>query len=222
MSRRFLTATALAYLIGFAAAAPSSALATHSIRTPPRWWDQDNDGVVDASDGNVVFFKAGTGWGPDGQGNDWGARLDEALGVWRNGTDYDPVSGSPTVNVIYVNGQVANGGSFSPGPVAITHTYKINRGTYEDIYDTDISFNTNAFLFWTQPGTPSVGCSSLGCYSGRGVLVHELGHTAGLKDLYDANCPPGPTMCGTADTTTDSDRLFSLTTDDINAADSLY
>ncbi len=56
-------------------------------------------------------------------------------------------------------------------------------------------------------------------YDFEGVLVHELGHTVRLLDLYSCS---GETMCGTTSAGTASYNLRTLANDDINAANAVY
>jgi hypothetical protein len=51
-----------------------------------------------------------------------------------------------------------------------------------------------------------------------GVAVHEMGHWVRLKDL---GCNPGATMCGSVGSTQDSFDYYSLSADDIDAANAI-
>lgn len=219
--RHIIAALGMAYLVGFAAAAPRDALASHSIPSPRWWWDHNDNFVVDSTDGEPGYKKSGTGWGPDAQGNDFGARFNEAIAVWKNNTDFDPKVVTTGVNDAWVDGRYIGGGPWPDGVFAQMERFAHNRGTFFDLYEQNLYVNTVDFLWWRQPGAPSASCSSW-CFSARGLFVHELGHGVRLVDLSGANCPPGPTMCVSVSNPVDMDKYFSLATDDINGANAVY
>jgi hypothetical protein len=101
----------------------------------------------------------------------------------------------------------------------------VDGGTYYDIDDWDIFFNTAA------SGHPN-WCYSATCpqdpdvFDFQGVVTHELGHAIHLGDLTAAQCNYGPgmyTMCGSVTNGwPDTTRYRSITNDDIAGANATY
>lgn len=205
--RACLTAMAIALAL-----APA-VQAAHSIPSPRRCWDIDNDLRCEILDGARAFSKGGTGWS-----NTESDRLYEALATWRTGTEFRPtLSSTLTAYRVYKDGTEGGGTCVFEGRIAINCTKFTNNGTFQDLYDSDIYMNPAYFFHWLE-GPPSSGIG----HDARGMLTHELGHAVHLKDLYGSDCPPGPTMCGTYGGSGQSYDSRTLTSDDVNAANTVY
>ena len=212
-ARAALVATTLT--ISFAI--PASA--THSVPHDPEvFWDNDVDGIAEASDSIVRYQKGGGGW-TTAKTN----RVTEAFATWNNNTDFNPSLVASSVNVIYIDGSPAVACGWQdwseppPGTIAVNCVKYTIRGSYYQITNSKIYLNEVQYSFSWATGTPASGL-----FDGRGIVTHETGHSVLLVDLYGAgNCPPGPTMCGLVGKP-ESYNLRSLTTDDISAANSVY
>lgn len=157
-------------------------------------------------------------------------RLNEATGEWSTDTDWDPGVADTSQN-IFVDGRlppswcaslvswIINGGTI----LAITCNRLSERsnstyGQYWRIYDSDIYFNMEVSEspdWWVGSSLPP----DQSRYDFRGILTHELGHSAGLEDLYSSTACTYTsadfwTMCGVFSDRNDSYWARSLATDD--------
>lgn len=194
-----------------------SANANHSVPNPRHFYDEDNDGIAEASDSDPAFQKLGNGWDiPKEQ------RYKESLDAWRLNTDFNPTLAVAAVNGLYVDGrnpvncttmtwaQLGN-------PAGVTCQNEDFIVNHFDIIQSWVYLNTGIGVWWTGVSNAPAGQVDL-----RGVMTHELGHTVLLLDLYGGgNCPPGPTMCGSV-TVDQTSALRSLASDDIGAANLVY
>lgn len=208
---------AIPLAVVFALASAAAVWANHSVGSPRHFYDNNNDTVADAVDANQNFQKLGAGWDtPKTQ------RYQEALNTWRLNTDYNPMFVSAAVNGLYVSGEPTNCGlTWAEIPSALGVTCRNERHQlvpdYWDIAQSWVYLNTGSGTWHIGTGTTPAGQWDM-----RGLMTHELGHTLRLMDLYNADCPPGPTMCGQIGTSADSLALRTLTSDDINSANSVY
>lgn len=205
----------MASAIMFSAAMIGSTSATHSVPAELMWWDLNNDGLRQASEGDVVYDTAGNDWTSTKE-----ARLSEALAEWRNSTSYDPTVGTSS-HYVYVDGRAPSpcASSWPAGATAANCIAFTDRGSYRDIGDSDIFLNENALLFnYSDSFSPA----AQGRFDAEGVFTHEAGHGIFLMDLYGAsNCPTETTMCGVTDAY-DSRYYRDLTSDDIDSANFVY
>jgi hypothetical protein len=83
--------------------------------------------------------------------------------------------------------------------------------SFYDIFDMDIGINSEDHNWNWGSGNPGFNQKDF-----RGILTHELGHTARLLDVYFPNCGnPIITMCGEG-SLSDTKQLRTLETHDIN------
>ena len=105
--------------------------------------------------------------------------------------------------------------------VTCTHGTPINEGgviSFYDIIDVNIGINTKDHHWNFGSDDPS----SIE-YDFRGVLTHELGHTARLIDVYSPNCGnPVYTMCGGGPTGSFTKQQRTLETHDRTDVNTLY
>lgn len=198
-------------------ASPAQVLASHSVPGIPFFWDKDNDGIPESTDSVEYYQTAGTLWTTSRTD-----RLKAALGTWKNGTDWNPTYSCCSTNGVYIDGRELTDcfAVWSATAIAATCVESIDRGSYWDIFETDISLNEDHWNFsWSASEPPS------GFADAQGVLTHELGHGVFLIDLSGTgNCPPGPTMCGliTSQQLPYTMDLRSLTSDDVASANYVY
>ena len=210
--RGFALALVVALLV-----APSHAFAMHSVPGWPVFWDKDSNGIPNSTDSVEYYQTAGTLWTSSKI-----QRLQAAISRWTNGTDWNPAYSCCSTNGVYINGATlpACFSSWNSASIAATCLSFTNRGSYGDIFDTDISLNEVHWNFsWSASEPPS------GFADAQGVSTHELGHGIFLLDLSGtANCPPGPTMCGviTSGQLPYTMDLRTLTSDDVSSANYLY
>jgi len=198
------------------------------VPSPRWWWDLNNNGVIDESDSNIGYSAAGGSWTAEKHNDVWTAATQ-----WRSNTRWDPfdASGGGTAQAsVRVDGGL-------PGPclskwtsIAVgatcnlaTPVYHDGLLDYYDLYDSDVAINLTNYPIW------NFGGDDAGYYypDFRGVLTHEIGHGARLKDVYPPNCGnPTYTMCGDKNGVDGigpaTQVLRSLTTHDINAANVVY
>lgn len=221
-----LYVTSLALLLALSAPAP--AVAGHSVPNPKIWWDVDDDGIVDLTDGDRWILRVGLQWNASKE-----TSADLAADAWRDNSDFDPSFTTSTFSVatIRVDGQFPNsacGSGFSDGDVMVTCTRFDIEATFWDIFDSDIGVDltpgVGGGLVWewanVAPGPGEI--------SFRGVATHEIGHVLLLNDLYGGtDCDATPTtMCGAANAGVDVGALTwelrTLASDDISSANSVY
>ncbi len=214
-------------LCAFASGSPSPVDASHSVPSPPWYWDLGNDGDADAA---VPVDAAGSGWTSLALD-----RLHGAIDEWASGTDFDPYYVGSGSQKVYRDGTepCEDGTGFEPEDFMVTCTYSTFRTTYWDISGSDTYAQTDAHLpspmvrFWYG----AAHSSSETDVDFQGTATHELGHWVLLGDLgpvlYGTSCNYGTgmyTMCGelTSNFDEESWRQRSLTSDDINAANAVY
>lgn len=197
--------------------------ASHSLPSPPTFWDQDFNGQADEP--NPYRF-GGSQWS-DKREN----RAREAMKAWRDETDFRARIDVDALNAeyIYIDGRVPECDSGWGSGLARTCVYTSIWSDHKRIHGANIYFNTNEYDWhYSLDGTPVQGD-----WDFRGILTHELGHSVRLRDLspgeYDgsyAECDPGAldveTMCGAILHFSDSFRRRSLELDDRIGANSVY
>lgn len=202
-------------------------IATHSTPSPYLYfWDCNNDGVPD--DGCALFRPSGGGWTTAAL-----ERLNAAFYTWRAATDYDPYTNNNANGDIWKDREVDHPGC-AGWPTweewweiqhieyfAVACIVKAYHGAASPPYyrigsNTDIFINPSPaqHTWWISGASPA----SPSYVDFGGVLIHELGHTVMLNDLY---CSPGYTMCGQMDWIS-SFNARTLMADDIAAANGIY
>ncbi len=175
--------------------------AHHSVPNPKWVWDKDNNYVAD--DPEPMRF------GSTGFSQAMQDQVTAAATEWRTDTDFDPVVAVTSDFNFFTWGVTppsscqpgGSGGFFgAPARTCIYYNYKSTPagGTYYDIYDTDIYFNSASnwsFGCCAKPSDPNQ-------LDFRGIATHEIGHTARLQHIGDdASCVQAtafPTMCDIA------------------------
>lgn len=196
--------------------------ATHSVPSPKLWfWDLGNDGDPDGSPG---VDAAGSGWTSLALD-----RLNGAINQWEANTSFNPHYVSSGYHKAYRDGTQPWCGYFYETDIMVTCTDYTERSTYFDIESADTFAQTDANLpsginrFWYG----SAQSPYAGDVDFQGVMTHELGHWIRLVDLYSSDCNYGSgmyTMCGavTNNFEVETWRMRTLTTDDMNAANTVY
>lgn len=221
-----LWAVAAALILMAALAHPVAA--SHSIPATLQWWDLNNDGRRQATEGDRAFQRIGGSWTTDKTNG-----TSAAAQAWRDFSSWNPtIVTTTTVASVRVDG-VHPCGSWSSGSVAITcfgWSLKTDAfgDPYYDIFDVDIGIDlTPAGQSWNYDS----GVPTSGEYDFRGVLAHEIGHGISLDDEYgsaDCRIDLGAayviTMCGSGELLLGSisQNLRSLESDDIQAANFIY
>lgn len=195
-----------------------------SVGYPAAFWDANNDGQVNGSDASVATQSAGTGWNTTRT-----STAQRAVAEWRDRTHYNPTFSASTGPVnIYVDGRDPYCSSpwsqLPSGIVALTciewtlREYPGGLDVWLDIHDATVYHDTNShfWTFGTNPYDPSDPRLSF-----EGVLVHELGHVAGLDHESGSCASPIPTMCAGV-TTQQTHFQESLETVDINSVNNRY
>lgn len=202
----------------------SPAYATHSIPAPRWWWDLNDNRNPDPNDHIIGYQRVGGNWDLEKITDfQW------AAAVWSSGTRWDPFSASDhggTMRASFgVDGAQLWCGNWVSVEYAATCTRKIARkdGTivdFYDIYDTDTGTNTAAYN-WNYGSDSPADTPTYVEIDFRGTAVHEIGHGIFLDDV--SSClSPVVTMCGNVAPGLPTKDLRTLTTDDINAANSVY
>ena len=219
-----------------------------SIRAEPWYWDKDQDWIAEINNDSIIAYSRG--------GGNWDqqkiARATEALASWSSSTDWNPwLSSNATNQKIYADATqpLANNDCNAltdewedadmvdvAAINCIDKQLLVQNGSthHYRITDSDIYFNTltagNTYGFQFDYGTTTT--SSRPSY--RGVLTHEVGHGASLRDLgtdYGVTCKTGTaveTMCGDTDSTSQGAAFlatwyqYSLENDDITSANLIY
>lgn len=221
--------TVAASVLVVAAQAPALVAGSHTVPFPKEFWDFDNDGRAEEADSFVRFSRAGADW--TGERID---RTNEAITTWRGSTDFNPsLSSSVQTAKIWIDGEDPKGTVTAcptwadqwvfgeliglAGVNCIdSHVHAVPSGdSWYHIVDSDIFLNSDNVAFdW--------GTAKTSNYSGRGVLAHEVGHSVLLFD--SATCGSGTsiiTMCEQVGPS-QSWEYYSLTNDDIAAANAVY
>lgn len=210
----------LGILVGLISAQP--VLGSHLLPNPRWWWDLNDNRLSDATDSIIGFGSAGVNWTQE-KHND----VVSAVAAWSSGTDYNPfdATGGGTIRgTIRVDTTepwcISN---YVPGIVGVT----CRRGTpiseggtisFYDITDMDIGINSEDYQ-WNYGSDDPAGNQ----WDFRGVLTHELGHTARLVDVYYPNCGnPIYTMCGEGTLGSFTKQLRTLTSHDVTDVNTLY
>lgn len=218
VSRR-LAALGVALAVSVPNVAMSSA--THSIPSPVWWWDKDNDGLRESTEGTITYSPQGNLWTDAKK-----ARFADAARAWRDNTSWDPLWGVATGQGVYVDGRLVCGtdtwASAGQPPAAncVARTRKVNQKgtTYYDISDSDIYIN----LLYVWHFGDAQGLIDVADY--EGIMTHEVGHGISLVDLLTvASCGnPIVTMCGTGAIAGNGFVLRTLELGDIQAANTVY
>ncbi len=207
----------LAVVMALTAAAPVlPARATHSL-TNPRWfWDANSNGIADSSDSFRTYQRVGTSWTQDKI-----TRVLTAAADWTTTSDWNPSIGTSAGLVATVRVDGFNPcGSWAPSTVAINCLTIQNMTTYMRIKASHVSINLSHSWYYGNGTQPA------GSYDYWGLMTHEIGHGARLRDLYGSDCGgPGPdtihSMCG-ATTEAASRFLRTTTSDDRASANAMY
>ena len=193
------------------------ALAIHSLPPTPEFWDCNNDHIAD--DTCVKPRRAGVPWSVEAA-----TRFAAVDDIWRNNTDFDPVENTSSGQNVYrdrlascISNWLQPDGLIL-GVVCRTHVWD-PIGEWWRITNTPTYFNHRmpdyGLAWYYGPGLPP---NQNQVHFG-GVAVHEMGHWVRLIDLP---CYPGETMCGGLAGPQDSLDLYSLSADDILAANAVY
>lgn len=235
--RFFAGAFVLQLVIAFLATA-SLVRANSATFNPPVAFDFDNDHFAEIVNDSVVpFDKLGNGWTSTAI-----TRTQQALAAWSTSTDFNPfLSSSPQVQDIRIDGVAPNNSPYDHCPTDQDTWAEIGDGNPKKAYAVNCGYGT-----YYPPGTPGAGL--YGFYrltdadiflnstnwtfdwgtsastnpSARGVLTHEMGHSAMLIDLPAAQCgSPKITMCESA-SVADTWVLYTLENDDLSSANQMY
>ena len=209
------TAFGLMAMVLIVASAPSVA-ANHSLPNPRIFWDINNNGVPGSDDSFRTYQRVGTNWTQEKI-----TRTLTAASDWLNTSDWNPSIGTSSGLVATTRVDGFNPcRSWQAGEVAINCLTVQNRVTYFRIMTSHVSINLAKTWYYGN------GVQPAGSYDYWGVMTHELGHGANLRDLYGADCGgPGPdtvhSMCGS--TTEAASRFLRTTTsDDRSGANAIY
>lgn len=205
--------TATLALIAFA---PPS-MANHSLPATPEFWDCNVDHVADTT--CVRFKRSGVPWTVDSA-----TRIAAAATEWRSDTAFNIDENTTSGQTVYRDRMGCGITTWTPGDdvyfavTCRTRTWDAI-GEWWRITSAKTYFNNQmgdlGLSWYYGAGLPPNGNQ---VHFG-GVAVHEFGHWIRLVDLP---CTPGATMCGSADNAQEVFNLYSLSADDISAADSVY
>lgn len=193
--------------------------ANHSLPATPEFWDCNVDHVADM--GCVKFHRAGTTWSVAAA-----TRIAAAATEWRNDTAFNLEENTSSGQNVYRDRLGCGLTSWVDPVLGTTLGATCRTRTWDAIGEWWRI--TSAKTYFNH----QMSASDLQWYYGSGVppnadqihfggiAVHELGHWIYLKDIL--TCTPGATMCGSVGSSQDSFDYYSLTLDDISAANSVY
>lgn len=225
LQRFQLAVTGISIVVALLSSA-SGALAAHSVPSPHEFMDFNNNGVADASDSIVPWNKRGSGWTTGAT-----SRVTEALASWSASTDFNPfLTSTPDVHDFWLDGSEPANVTGDSCPSNKDTWVEIGRFTifavncrYRDVHPGYVRI-TNSDIFLNSDNIPMYwGTSNNGTPNARGILTHEIGHAVYLKDIPLLSCGSTTiyTMCGSW-FDEDTYDAYSLTTDDVNAANLVY
>lgn len=196
--------------------APAAVMA-NSVPSPRQFWDINNDGTAGIDDASRAYQRVGGSWDSVKI-----TSVTTAAATWRNGTDWNPTVGTSSglVATLRVDGSMPGYGACGynwSGAVAGNCVLASNRGTYYDIYESQIGINLA--YSWNYGSMVPVGSQQ----DFRGVMTHELGHGVLLRDLESFECgSPVATMCGYTSMAQNGYLMRTLESDDVTSANSVY